>query len=53
MMTRNGINASAALEGGEKDSIYNCDADNIVTLKNDYGKGTTLASVGKSQSDLP
>lgn len=38
---------------GEKDSIYNCAAGNIVTLKNDYGKGTTLASVGKSMSDLP
>lgn len=38
---------------GEKDSIYDCSEDNIVTLKNDYGKGTTLASVGKSLDDLP
>ena len=32
---------------------YNCDPKNAVTLKGNYGHGTTLASVGKSMADLP
>lgn len=34
------------------DSIYNCAPDNLVKLKGSYGKGVTLADVGKSLSDL-
>ncbi len=37
---------------GANDSIYNCVEGNILTLKGDYGKGTKLADVGKSMSDL-
>jgi hypothetical protein len=32
--------------------VYNCSPSNIATLTGDYGKGTTLASVGKSVNDL-
>lgn len=34
------------------DGIFNCNPKNVVVLKNDYGKGVTLADVGKSISDL-
>jgi len=34
------------------DSIFNCTEGNILVLKGDYGKGTKLADVGKSISDL-
>ena len=34
------------------DSIYNCAPGNVLQLKGAYGKGVTLADVGKSQSDL-
>ncbi|MFM7270012.1 MAG: ABC transporter substrate-binding protein [Actinomycetes bacterium] len=34
------------------DSIYNCAPGNVLKLKGDYGKGVTLADVGKSLSDL-
>lgn len=34
------------------DSIYNCGPENLITLKGSYGKGVTLADVGKSLSDL-
>ena len=34
------------------DSIYNCGPENLITLKGTYGKGVTLADVGKSLSDL-
>ena len=34
------------------DSIYNCSPSNVLQLKGDYGKGVTLADVGKSLSDL-
>ncbi|MEI8335889.1 MAG: ABC transporter substrate-binding protein [Actinomycetes bacterium] len=37
---------------GANDSIFNCTEGNILTLKGDYGKGTKLADVGKSMSDL-
>ena len=32
--------------------IFRCDPNSVVTLTGDYGKGTTLASVGKSMADL-
>lgn len=34
------------------DSIFNCTAGNVLTLKGDYGKGTKLADVGKTIADL-
>jgi ABC-type branched-subunit amino acid transport system substrate-binding protein len=34
------------------DGIFNCDAANAYKLKNDYGKGVTLADVGLSLADL-
>lgn len=34
------------------DSIYNCAPGNVLQLTGDYGRGVTLADVGKSQSDL-
>jgi hypothetical protein len=34
------------------DGIFNCDPKNVYVLKKDYGKGVTLADVGKSMSDL-
>ncbi len=34
------------------DGLFRCDPDAVVTLKGDYGKGTTLADVGKSLDDL-
>ncbi|MFM7617172.1 MAG: ABC transporter substrate-binding protein [Actinomycetes bacterium] len=37
---------------GPNDSIYNCGPENLFTLKRSYGKGVTLADVGKSLSDL-
>ena len=37
---------------GANDSIYNCSPSNVLQLKGDYGKGVTLADVGKSLSDL-
>ncbi len=38
---------------GTGSDIWNCSDDNLMTLDGDYGKGTTLASVGKSLADLP
>ena len=32
--------------------IFHCDSKSVYTLKGDYGKGTTLADVGKSMADL-
>lgn len=32
--------------------LFDCSPENVLTLKNDYGKGVTLESVGKSMSDL-
>jgi hypothetical protein len=32
--------------------FYNCDPSSVLTLKGDYGKGETLADVGKTLSDL-
>jgi ABC-type branched-subunit amino acid transport system substrate-binding protein len=32
--------------------LFKCSPDSLVQLKGDYGKGVTLASVGKSLSDL-
>ena len=34
------------------ESVFNCTPDNIVTLTGNYGKGVTLADVGKSVADL-
>jgi ABC-type branched-subunit amino acid transport system substrate-binding protein len=34
------------------DGIFNCNAANAYKLKNDYGKGVTLADVGLSLADL-
>jgi ABC-type branched-subunit amino acid transport system substrate-binding protein len=34
------------------DGIYNCSPKNTYTFEKDYGKGLTLADVGKSMSDL-
>jgi len=34
------------------DGIFNCSSANVVTLKGDYGKGVTLADVGKTQADF-
>ncbi len=34
------------------DGIFNCHPQNVFVLKNNYGKGVTLADVGKSMSDL-
>ncbi len=34
------------------DGIFRCDANGVYKLKKDYGKGVTLADVGKSMSDL-
>ncbi|CAN5692882.1 hypothetical protein BH10ACT1_BH10ACT1_02540 [soil metagenome] len=34
------------------DGLFGCDDSSIVGLKGDYGKGTTLESVGKSMDDL-
>ena len=34
------------------DGIFSCDPKNVYVLKKDYGKGVTLADVGKSMSDL-
>lgn len=36
----------------ENNDFYNCDPGNMVQLKGDYGKGITLADVGKSMADL-
>jgi hypothetical protein len=33
--------------------VFNCDPKNRVVLHGNYGQGATLASVGKSMSDLP
>jgi hypothetical protein len=33
--------------------VFNCDKGNVLTLKNDYGHGVSLADVGKSLSQLP
>ena len=33
--------------------FYECDPSSVVTLHGDYGKGETLADVGKTLSDLP
>ncbi len=38
--------------GQPKGDVYNCDAANVVPLHGNYGKGVTLADVGKSMSDL-
>jgi len=32
--------------------VYRCDKSNVYTLKGDYGKGVTLADVGKSMADF-
>ena len=34
------------------DGLYGCDPTYVVHLEGDYGKGTTLADVGKSLDDL-
>ncbi|MGZ4689575.1 MAG: ABC transporter substrate-binding protein [Acidimicrobiia bacterium] len=34
------------------DGIFHCDPKDVYTLKGDYGKGVTLADVGKNISDL-
>ena len=34
------------------DGLFACSPDSVIPLKGDYGKGTTLASVGKSMDDL-
>ena len=34
------------------DGIYRCEANGVHELTGDYGKGTTLADVGKSMADL-
>ena len=34
------------------EGLFKCDPSSVVTLKGDYGKGATLADVGKSLSDL-
>lgn len=34
------------------DGIYRCDPKEVYTLTGDYGKGVTLADVGKSMADL-
>ena len=34
------------------DGLFRCADDSVLTLKGDYGKGATLASVGKSLDDL-
>jgi hypothetical protein len=34
------------------DGIFNCDPENVYTLKADYGKGVTLKDVGLSLADL-
>jgi len=33
-------------------SVFNCDPSNVATLTGNYGKGETLADVGKSLNDL-
>jgi hypothetical protein len=33
--------------------VFNCNPTNRVELHGNYGQGATLASVGKSMSDLP
>lgn len=38
---------------GGDNGIWNCSPDNVMKLKDDYGKGVTLADAGKSLSDLP
>ncbi|HVN50938.1 MAG TPA: ABC transporter substrate-binding protein [Acidimicrobiales bacterium] len=35
------------------EGVFNCSSDNVVALHGNYGKGVTLADVGKSMSDLP
>ena len=35
------------------EGVFNCDPKNRVELHGNYGQGATLASVGKSMSDLP
>jgi hypothetical protein len=34
------------------DGVFNCNPKNVVVLKGDYGKGVTLADVGKTINDL-
>ena len=44
--------ASRSADIKPNDGIFNCDPKNVYTLTGDYGKGVTLADVGKSMADL-
>ena len=45
-------NGFKVVDVNPNDGIFNCGPANVVALKGDYGKGVTLADVGKTQADL-
>ncbi len=53
MLYRAGADGFTFPDVDPDDGPFNCDADNILMLKGDYGKPTTLADVGRSIDDLP